>query len=85
MNIYYVEAAYGCGIRVYETDTEAEQESLLDMGRDNFVSVRFATVEDIQHVQQMGGWIPTDAVRVLEVHEQMSTSGSNDDGAGEAP
>jgi hypothetical protein len=75
MAIYYVEAAYGCGIRQYDTDQEALDESLLDMGRDNFVSVRQASIDDINHVKQMGGWVPPEADQVIMVHEQLTEGG----------
>jgi hypothetical protein len=59
--IYYFECSFGCGLREAKTISQARKEILEEVGTHNIGSgfVRKARKEDIEWVNGMGGYTPS--------------------------
>jgi hypothetical protein len=66
MALFYVESAWGCGIRNGRTLSSAERSFREEVGSYGFKSIRPAEMADIEWVRAMGGDVPERALSTNE-------------------
>jgi hypothetical protein len=70
MPVYYVEIDHGCGLRVAKNRDRAWSDLLKAEGYNHAVGVRLASIEDIEQVKSMGGYVPEEALNKLKKGRQ---------------